>query len=103
MKPGNGRIPNRYALAAGGIGGMALFGLIACTMTAPVSRQADPAFARKIVTYLSREPPGTTIVDPGSHFLHLVQGGAPAIFARRETLRYWSGTDCRKRSRPPMA
>jgi len=51
MKPGNGRILSRYAVAAGGIGGIILFGLIACTTTAPVSRQADPAFARKVVTY----------------------------------------------------
>jgi lipoprotein-anchoring transpeptidase ErfK/SrfK len=79
MKPGNGRIPNRYAVAAGGIGGIVLFGLIACTTTAPVSREADPAFARKVVTYPSRERPGTIVVDPGSHFLYLVQGGGQAI------------------------
>jgi lipoprotein-anchoring transpeptidase ErfK/SrfK len=59
MKPGNGRIPNRYAVAAGGIGWIVLFGLIACTTTAPVSREADPSFARKVVTYPSRERPGT--------------------------------------------
>ena len=79
MKPRNGRIPNRYAVALGGIGGIVFFGLIACTTTAPVSREADPAFARKVVTYPSRERPGTIIVDPGSHFLYLVQGGGQAI------------------------
>jgi lipoprotein-anchoring transpeptidase ErfK/SrfK len=31
------------------------------------------------VTYPSRERPGTIIVDPGAHFLYLVQGGGQAI------------------------
>jgi lipoprotein-anchoring transpeptidase ErfK/SrfK len=79
MKPSKGRIPNRYAVVAGAIGGIILFGLIACTTTAPVSREADPAFARKVVTYPSRERPGTIIVDPDAHFLYLVQGGGQAI------------------------
>ncbi len=42
-------------------------------------READPAFARKIAIYPSTERPGTIIVDPGSHFLYLVQGGGQAI------------------------
>ena len=79
MKPGSGRFPNRYGVAAGGIGGIVLFGLVACTTTAPVSREADTAFARKVVTYPSRERPGTIVVDPGSHFLYLLQGGGQAI------------------------
>jgi lipoprotein-anchoring transpeptidase ErfK/SrfK len=68
-----------------------------------VSREADPAFARKVVTYPSRERPGTIVVDPGSHFLYLVQGGGQAI-------RYgvavgsegfgWSGVACAKRGVP---
>jgi lipoprotein-anchoring transpeptidase ErfK/SrfK len=64
---------------AGCIGAIVLFGLIACTTTTPVSREADPAFARKVVTYPSPERPGTIIVDPGNHFLYLVQGGGQAI------------------------
>ena len=79
MKPRNGTVTKRCAVIAGCIGGIALLGLIACTTTAPVSREANPAFARKIVTYPSPERPGTIIVDPGSHFLHLVQGGGQAI------------------------
>jgi len=79
MKLRNGRVPNRCVVVAGGIVAIALLGLIACTTTAPVSREAGPAFARKIVTYPSRERPGTIIVDPGSHFLYLVQGGGQAI------------------------
>jgi lipoprotein-anchoring transpeptidase ErfK/SrfK len=60
---------------------MALLGLVACatTATTPVSRQADPAFARKVVTYPTPVPPGTIVIDPGSHFLYLVQGGGQAI------------------------
>ena len=44
-----------------------------------MSRQVDPAFARKVVAYPSPAPPGTVIVDPGRHFLYLVQGGGQAI------------------------
>ena len=60
---------------------MALMGPVACatTTTTPVSRQADPAFARKIVTYPTPVPTGTIVIDPGSHFLYLVQGGGQAI------------------------
>jgi lipoprotein-anchoring transpeptidase ErfK/SrfK len=64
-----------------GIPAIALLGLVACTTTTttPVSRQADPAFARKLVTYSTPVSPGTIVVDPGSHFLYLVQGGGRAI------------------------
>jgi lipoprotein-anchoring transpeptidase ErfK/SrfK len=44
-----------------------------------VSRQADPAFARKVVAYPTPVSPGTIVIDPGSHFLYLVQGGGQAI------------------------
>ena len=70
--------PSAYAAVVAGIGGIALSGLVACS-TAPVLRQADPAFARKVVTYASRERPGTIVVDPGSHFLYLVQRNGQAI------------------------
>ncbi len=79
MKPKNGTLPKRRAVITGGVGGIALLGLIACTTTAPVSREPNPAFARKIVTYPSPERPGTIVVDPGSHFLYLVQGDGQAI------------------------
>jgi lipoprotein-anchoring transpeptidase ErfK/SrfK len=39
----------------------------------------DPAFARRLVTYPSPEPPGTIIVDPGSHYLYSIQGGGQAV------------------------
>src|ERR1700719_1962840 len=67
------------ALIVRGVPAMALLALVACaTTTNPVSRQVDPAFARKVVAYPSPAPPGTVIVDPGRH-LYLVQGGGQAI------------------------
>jgi hypothetical protein len=61
--------PALRALIAVGVAAMALLGLVACatTSTTPVSRQADPAFARKVVTYPTPVPPGTIVIDPGSH------------------------------------
>jgi lipoprotein-anchoring transpeptidase ErfK/SrfK len=59
-------------------------GLVGCTAatrttTSELTLQADPAFARTVVTYPSPEPPGTIVIDPGSHFLYLVQGGGQAM------------------------
>ena len=39
----------------------------------------DPQFLRRTVSYPTSEPPGTIVIDPGSHFLYLVQGGGQAI------------------------
>jgi lipoprotein-anchoring transpeptidase ErfK/SrfK len=79
MRPRNTKVPNRSAAVAGGVCGFVLFALAACATTTPVPREADPAFARRVVTYPSPAPPGTIVVDPGSHFLYLVQGGGQAI------------------------
>jgi lipoprotein-anchoring transpeptidase ErfK/SrfK len=76
MGPGSGSVAKG---CANGVVAIALLCLGACTTTAPMSREADPAFARKVVTYPSPERPGTIIVDPGSHFLYLVEGGGQAI------------------------
>ena len=65
------------ALAACAGGGMTSSGIFSTTPEAP--RGPDPAFARKVVAYPSPERPGTIVVDPGSHFLYLVQGGGQAI------------------------
>ena len=43
------------------------------------SREPDPAFARRLVTYASRESPGTIVVDPGSHYLYLLLPGGQAV------------------------
>ena len=39
----------------------------------------NPAFLRTSVAYAGSEKPGTIVIDPGSHFLYLVQGGGQAI------------------------
>jgi lipoprotein-anchoring transpeptidase ErfK/SrfK len=90
-------LPTRRAVIATGLAGAAVFGFAGCTTTgnntassnsssgfynatsAEEPRGPDAAFARKVVTYPSPEPPGTIVVDPGSHFLYLVQGGGQAI------------------------
>jgi lipoprotein-anchoring transpeptidase ErfK/SrfK len=54
-------------------------GLIGCTAAPQPTLQADPVWARKVVAYPSPEPPGTIVVDPGAHFLYLVQPGGQAI------------------------
>jgi lipoprotein-anchoring transpeptidase ErfK/SrfK len=70
----------RGALIAGLVASGLLAVLAGCTATpTEETRGPDPAFARTSVTYPSPEPPGTIIVDPGSHFLYLVQGGGQAI------------------------
>ena len=57
-----------------------LLGLVACATTpTQVSRKADPAFARKVVTYPTPVRAGTIVVDPGNQFLYLVQGDGQAI------------------------
>jgi lipoprotein-anchoring transpeptidase ErfK/SrfK len=70
----------RARFAAGGlIAGIVALSFQGCTITRPPVETADPAFARRVVAYPSPEPPGTIIVDPGSHFLYLVQAGGTAI------------------------
>jgi lipoprotein-anchoring transpeptidase ErfK/SrfK len=78
-------------VVANGLAGAVLIGLAGCASTGTTTtnifgttpteenRGPDPAFARKVVAYPSRERPGTIVVDPGSHFLYLVQGGGQAV------------------------
>jgi lipoprotein-anchoring transpeptidase ErfK/SrfK len=40
--------------------------------------QIDPAFLRKEVAYVTKEPPGTIVVDPAEHYLYYVQAGGRA-------------------------
>jgi len=73
-------MPYHRVVIACSIAGLALLGLAACATTKPqVSHEVDPAFARTVVSYPSREPPGTIVVDPGSHFLYVVQKGGQAL------------------------
>jgi len=39
----------------------------------------DPAFHRKVVQYKSREAPGSIVIDPGKHYLYLVENSSEAI------------------------
>jgi lipoprotein-anchoring transpeptidase ErfK/SrfK len=101
MEPKVRRLPNRRMVIARALAGAALVAFAGCSTTNTTStntsttntssgfygttpepsqsREPDPAFARRVVTYPSPEPPGTIVVDPGSHFLYLVQGGGQAI------------------------
>jgi len=45
---------------------------------APLSR-IDPAFLRTQVAYARDEKPGTIVVDPGAHYLYLVEEGGTAL------------------------
>ena len=91
-------MPSRRAIIAGGFARFVWLGLAGCatTSTGQAPPEAtDPQFARQVVSYPTREKPGTIVIDPGSHFLYLVQGG-------RQAMRYgvgvgaegfiWSGT-----------
>jgi lipoprotein-anchoring transpeptidase ErfK/SrfK len=50
------------------------------TTSAPrQSREVDPAYRRKVVTYDTREAPGTIVVDPANHFLYAVESGGQAM------------------------
>jgi len=49
------------------------------SMPTEVPRGPDPAFARTVVPFPTRERPGTIIVDAGNHFLYFIQGGGQAI------------------------
>ena len=62
------------AACAGGTTGFNIF-----STTPEQPRAPDPAFARTVVAYPSRERPGTIVVDPSSHFLYLIQGHGQAI------------------------
>jgi lipoprotein-anchoring transpeptidase ErfK/SrfK len=62
----------------------ASFGLGGCAMTAVQhSVEIDPAYRRTVVSYNTREAPGTIIVDPQNHYLYVVQ--------KTQALRYGVG------------
>ena len=66
-------------MVAGFVAAVAAPGLAGCVTTSEQPTGPDPAFARAIVNYPTPEPPGTIVVDPGSHYLYLVQPGGKAI------------------------
>jgi lipoprotein-anchoring transpeptidase ErfK/SrfK len=84
MKPRVSKSPNWRAVIAWTFVCFAWMTLVGCTTsttttTTEQTLQVDPAFARKVVSYPSSERPGTIVIDPGSHFLYLVQGGGQAV------------------------
>jgi lipoprotein-anchoring transpeptidase ErfK/SrfK len=74
---------SRRALLTGVSAIAAASGLAGCGTTQPQtqtrSMEIDPAFRRKEVEYVTRERPGTIVVDPSEHFLYFVQDGGRAI------------------------
>lgn len=73
-------LPTHWRAVTAGLFAVGIFaGLCGCTAAPQAPAGPDPAFARKVVTYPSPEPPGTLIVDPGSHYLYLVQQDGQAI------------------------
>jgi len=63
-------------VSASALGALALGG---CAGTPRRSAAIDPAFRRTVVPFQRREQPGTTVVDPQSHYLYFVQKGGQAI------------------------
>jgi lipoprotein-anchoring transpeptidase ErfK/SrfK len=75
-------MPIRRAVFAGICAAAIAASLSGCAtspLTSRMSRTVDPAYARTVVSYPSAESPGTIIVDPGRHFLYLVQANGHAI------------------------
>jgi lipoprotein-anchoring transpeptidase ErfK/SrfK len=73
-------MPSRRSVVAGICAASLASGLCGCVTTQQqTARAPDPAFARTVVNQQFREPPGTIVVDPGSHFLYLVQNNGQAI------------------------
>lgn len=72
---------SRRALLMGISGPAMALALAGCaTTSAPrQAREVDPAYRRKVVTYDTREAPGTIVVDPTNHFLYAVQTGGQAM------------------------
>ncbi|QGM45739.1 L,D-transpeptidase [Methylocystis heyeri] len=48
------------------------------TVPAVKTGQVNPAFVRKSVTYVTREAPGTIVIDPANHYLYHVEEGGKA-------------------------
>jgi len=72
-------MPSRRSVVAGFCAGGLVAGLCGCATAPQTARTVDPAYARTVVNSQFREPPGTIIVDPGNHFLYLVQNNGQAV------------------------
>jgi lipoprotein-anchoring transpeptidase ErfK/SrfK len=56
----------------------AAIGLAGCVTQQP-AQQVYLGPTRQVVTYVTREKPGTIVVDPDNHFLYLVEKGGQAV------------------------
>jgi lipoprotein-anchoring transpeptidase ErfK/SrfK len=74
-------VVSRRAVLKAGLGTGAALSLAACATTQGPrqAREVDPAYRRRVVSYVTREAPGTIVVAPGSHFLFAVQQGGQAV------------------------
>src|SRR6185437_12478761 len=88
MKIRVGGFPRRQIRVVRGLTCAVLLIFVACvggTTSADIftpwqqQRGTNPAFARQVVAYATRERPGTIIVDPGSHFLYVIHDAGQAI------------------------
>ena len=61
------------ALTCGG-----LWSLTSCAAK-PQLTGVDPAYRRTVVSYPTRQPPGTIVVNTSEHFLYLVEQGGQAL------------------------
>jgi lipoprotein-anchoring transpeptidase ErfK/SrfK len=72
-------MPSRRSVVVGFCAVGLVAGLGGCVTAPQPARTADPAYARTVVNSPFRQPPGTIIVDPGNHFLYLVQNDGQAM------------------------
>jgi lipoprotein-anchoring transpeptidase ErfK/SrfK len=56
----------------------AIWTLFGCANT-PQLTAVDTAYRRTAVSYATRQPPGTIVVDPSEHFLYFVEDGGRAL------------------------
>ena len=69
---------SRRAFMGGGTAALSFY-LAGCAGTGMFAAGPDPAFRRKVVQYKTREAPGTIVIEPGKHYLFLVEDGGKAI------------------------
>jgi lipoprotein-anchoring transpeptidase ErfK/SrfK len=70
---------SRRALVTLTCGLGAIWTLSGCATTTQQLPGVDPAYRRTPVSYPTRQPPGTIVVDTSAHFLYLVEPGGSAL------------------------
>jgi lipoprotein-anchoring transpeptidase ErfK/SrfK len=83
--PKNDHWPDRRVFIASAPFALVRFALVpgaALSLMGCATRPAQPVSygpTQKLVTYVTRERPGTIVVDPANHFLYAVQKGGQAV------------------------